>query len=363
MRVVVSRPAALVRALTAALAFPIAGPILLTAIGKAVGPPGGGPPGWLDTAILLFLALGAFVGTVGAMRSRDTGQRLEVEPDALILGARKIAKRDIESGILVVRSDYDRVELQLRGGEPLVIDMPAGEGASLLEELGLGATQRRAHIPLTSPAEQALIRFGGGAVGLIGLVMLFGLATMVIPEAVMKAIMAAPAFAPGAAGGAALVALGSGVTFARGSPDVVIGVDGVSHATPGLGRRAYAFTSFSAVERVEVETGEAGRAQAAHVVLVGPDEARTTVASLHVTKREQTEAIAGRIRAALAVFRSGEGGEVTPIQRESMPVPAWLDGLRKLGRARSGDRSARPSSKVTRSTSTRATKNFVPAST
>jgi hypothetical protein len=340
VRVVVSHPAALVRAVTTALAIPIAGPILLTAVGKAIGPDGGGPPGWFGLAMGLFVALGALIGTLGAVRSREKGLALVVEPDALVIGSRRIAKRDIESGILVLQPTHDRVELQLQGGDPMVIDLPLGEGAPLLDELGLGTTQRRARIPLATPGEQAIIGFGGGAVGLIGLVMLFGLMTMFVPQAVLTALLASPAFSPAAAGVAAFAALGAGLVFARSTPDVVIGVDGVSHAEPGIGRRGYTFTPFSEVERVEVEEFGTGRVQAARVVLVRRDAEPTVVATLHVGKRVQIEAIASRVRAALTAYRTGGGGAASALERASAPVGSWLESLRQLARKGNDYRTA-----------------------
>lgn len=338
LRVTVARPAALMRSVAIGLSIPIAGPLVLAAVGKAIDS-SGGPPSWFGVATTLFLLLGVLVGAFGAARSKEKSVALEIDREALRIGERRILRSVIESGILVQGARLDRVELQLAGGEPLVLELEPGAGSRVLDELGLGTSRRRARVPLTTPAEQALIGFGGGVLALVALVMLFGAVTAVTPEELLSSILASPAFSPLAAGLAALVALAGGLTFARSVPDVVIGVDGVSHAKPGLGRRGYAFTSFADVERVDVEEFGTGRARALRVLLVHQDGERTVVATLHAAKRDQIDAIAHRIRASLVEFRAAEGRAATALEKANAPVSTWLEGLRELARRGSDYRS------------------------
>jgi hypothetical protein len=336
----VSQPAARARAVVAGMALPVAGPILATAVGKALFPSdGGGPPSWFGFLVAMLFALGIAVGVFGAVRATRKNQRVTVADGVLMLGERRVERSTIDSGYVVHHAEYDCVELQLQGGEPLSLRVAGGQGNALLDLLELGASQRRARVPLTTPGERALIGFGGGALGPLALVMVFGLVTAVLPQSLHSSMLASPFFSPVAA---ALAVSGAVFTASRAMksvPDIEIGVDGVAYADHGfLRKRDPKFVAFDDVEKVQTETFGTGRIQAARIVLVHGSGDRTVVGQLHITKREQIEAIAARIRSALAAFRAGEGDYARVLERATQPVDAWLERLRALARGGGGYR-------------------------
>jgi hypothetical protein len=332
--VTVTWPAARARAVLAGLAIPTAGPLLLTAVGKALAPAGGagGPPSWLGLVVALLFALGALVGVVGSARAQ-TRARLSVEPDALVLGDVRVPLDLLEGGLVVPPrpgEPRERVELSLRDGRVAHVDVPAGAGEPLLSRLGLGPDERRARIPLHTHGERALVAFGGATLGLVGLVCLFGLVTALLPKAALASLLAGPAFPPLAAV-LGLLAAAAGARLTSALPSVVVGAEGIVWTTARIPAqtRSLAFSDVADVEVVEVG---AGRLRQARVEVRDERGVVHEVAALHAQKRPELEAIARRIELGLASYRDAEGGEAAALLRGGAPLGTWLEGLRARAR-------------------------------
>lgn len=332
--VVVAWPARRARSVLAGLAIPIVGPLVVTAIGKALAPAGaaGGPPAWFAAVVVALFVLGGLVAGVGTKLARARA-RLTLEADTLVLGETRVPLSQLESGLVVTpRGDerVERVELSLRDGRAVHVEVPTGLGEGLLARLGLGPDERRARVRLQTHGERALVAFGGATLGLVGLVCAFGLAQALVPKAALAALLAAPLFSPIAVA-LGLVAAALGTRLTSTLPSVVVGAEAVVWTTPGIPPRTRSL-AFSEVRDVKVVEVGAGRLRHARLEVRDAAGATHVVAELHGQKRPELEAIARRLELGLASYRAAAGGEATALMRGGAPLGAWLEGLRVRAR-------------------------------
>ncbi|NUO48499.1 MAG: hypothetical protein HOV80_06550 [Polyangiaceae bacterium] len=342
-RVDVTRPRSRARAVLAGILFPIFATFLTAVIGKTVGTllgMTGGPPAWFGPFAVATFVAGPLFAAIAHRRATKKNVELEVEADTLVIGDRRIPRSKIASGFVVHNITHASVELELDDGEQLSIKTDSVEADAILDRLELGAKKRRARVQLTNAAERVMVAFGTGVIGMIAIIMLFGLATTIVPKALLAAAMASIFWAPISTVVVGAAAVAGGVTGLRSLPEIEIGIDGVSIPKPGIGKRPREFTSFDDVDRVEIVSFGTYRLKASRIELVHKGGGRTPVATLGAGKEAQAQAIVDRIQAALKVFQQGGGAELSAmLERGSTPVATWLESLRALARSGGGYRA------------------------
>lgn len=262
--------------------------------------------GW-GTLAAVVLAIASAIITAGSF-PRPRSARAAGGPHGLWLeagvGSRWIPREEIRSG-LVVPAPRPRVQLRLRGGRVLDVEVPSEDEATrLLASLGFGPDQRRVAVALGTPNRE----LAAGCIGLPAL-MTFWL--------IVVANLPIPGPFPGVIW--LLLTLGSAWLLRRSArpAQVVVGSDGVRIQRPF----SDAWLPYPALLAVQ--------SSGAHLRLIreGDRAPREVYAPGGIA-----EALAERIREAHKRAAAGAGAPrgAEALERRGRDLPAWREDLRKL---------------------------------
>jgi hypothetical protein len=271
------------------------------------------------TAVCPFIGIGGFVASAVSFPSAYPGV-VKADDAGLVLVRgtleTSIAKERIEGGIVLPGSPplvpRPKVEVYLRGGDVLLIEVPDGISAHrLLGRLGIDPERRRVAVPLAAPSRQFFTGCASMPLVLVFWCVVLGLLLSVYPNAKW----AGPATVWGMAFSLLVI-----LRLSR-TDEVIVGNDGLRIR----GKLWDRWIPFSSVQFI---------AESNEVLFL--DVARPAGGTRRIEvargKREIVMALAGRIRVAMALGSNGQGGTTVgaQIDPKGKTFAQWKEGLRAL---------------------------------